>query len=126
VTPSLDDLLVRTFPNLYRDRRADMRQTAMCWGFDCGDGWFGLLWELSRALEAELLLLPEGDRPCASQVKEKYGTLRFYMTGETEAMSIAIRRAEERSGVECGECGAAGEVRGSGWLECTCERHGRT
>jgi hypothetical protein len=125
VSPELDEVLVRAFPNLYRDRRADMRSTAMCWGFDCGDGWFGLLWEASRVIEAEIVKLPEDERPRASQVKEKYGTLRFYMTSETEAMYAAIQRAEERSAVECETCGAAGEVRGTGWLDCSCEGHAR-
>lgn len=120
----LDELICRTFPLLYRDRRAPMTQTAMCWGFP-GDGWFSLLWECSAAIEAELAKLPEGERPCAVQVKEKFGTLRFYMSGENDAISAAIRRAEERSRVECEDCGAAGEVRGHGWLYCSCEKHAR-
>lgn len=95
----------------------------MCWGFSCGDGWFNLLWELSQALEAEIVKLPEDQRPCAVQVKEKWGTLRFYMTGETEAMSAAIRHAEKRSAVECEVCGAAGEIREGGYVSVECDRH---
>lgn len=97
----------------------------MCWGFDCDDGWFGLLLECSLALEAEIVKMPEADRPCASQVKEKYGTLRFYLTHETPEMSAAIKRAEERSGRECELCGAAGRPVRGGWLETACERHRR-
>ena len=30
--------LVKRFPVLYQDYRSPMTQTAMCWGFDHGDG----------------------------------------------------------------------------------------
>lgn len=50
----LDDRLCRRFPVLYQDRRAPMTQTCMCWGFDCGDGWFEIIWQLSLAIESEL------------------------------------------------------------------------
>lgn len=50
----LDDMLVKRFPVLYQDRRSPMTQTCMCWGFDCGDGWFEIIWQLSLAIENEL------------------------------------------------------------------------
>jgi hypothetical protein len=31
-----------------------MTQTCMCWGFDHGDGWFEIIWQLSLAIEEEL------------------------------------------------------------------------
>jgi hypothetical protein len=31
-----------------------MAQICMCWGFDPGDGWFEIIWQLSLAIEAEL------------------------------------------------------------------------
>lgn len=117
----LDNLLCTTFPNLYRARGASMRETCMCWGFP-GDGWFGLLWELSVVLEAEILKMPEDEHPCAVQVKEKFGTLRFYMTGETDVMSNAIRRAERRSCNECEDCGAPAQGRGGGWVQTLCSK----
>lgn len=72
----LDDRLVSQFPILYKDRYGDMRNTAMCWGFSCGDGWYELLWNLSN----ELTDLDKKDNVRADQVKEKFGTLRFYYT----------------------------------------------
>ena len=76
----LDKKLCEAFPNLYRDRHGDKTQTNMRWGFP-GDGWFDLLWECSEKIEAEILKMPEAKRKeCrAAQVKEKFGTLRFYM-----------------------------------------------
>ena len=49
-----DDKLCAAFPLLYADRRGDIRQTAMAWGFDCGDGWFDLIWDMSAKLEEEI------------------------------------------------------------------------
>ena len=47
----LDEKLVAAFPLLYKDRHESMQETAMCWGFACGDGWFDIIWDLSSKLE---------------------------------------------------------------------------
>jgi hypothetical protein len=136
MSPELDKKLCEAFPLLYRDRHGDVRTTAMCWGFDCGDGWFQLLWDLSAKLEPliaayEAALSDEerervwqfyGGPPLrASQVKEKYGTLRFYMTASTPEMDEAIREAERLSAVTCEICGKPGELRGIGWVQTLCD-----
>lgn len=122
MTRELDEWLTNRFPNLYRQRGGDLRSTAMCWGFEHGDGWFQIIYNLSEELEAEILKLPESEREytCASQVKEKYGTLRFYMHSETQEMSYLIQEAEDKSAVTCEACGDPGELRGYGWLSTKC------
>lgn len=105
----LDEALCRDFPLLYADRHADMRSTCMCWGFDVPDAWEpiirGLSEKLERLIEQEI---KDGNVDTtfghmrAAQVKEKYGTLRFYMTSQTEQMNEAIRQAEEEIRVLCG------------------------
>lgn len=60
--------------------------------------------------------------PRASQVKEKFGTLRFYLTCGTDEMYDAIRVAEEESARTCEECGMPGEQRGGGWILTLCDR----
>jgi len=122
----LDEQLCREFPNLYRNRNGSMRETCMCWGFDVGEGWFQLIYDLSKKLEAEILKQPEEERQyyCASQVKEKYAGLRFYMEGSTNEMEELIQKAEEKSGKTCEICGAPGEVRvHHGWYYTSCEEH---
>lgn len=54
MTPELDKKLCKRFPVLYQDRHSPMSSTCMCWDFDCGDGWFEILWQLSLAIEEEL------------------------------------------------------------------------
>lgn len=46
--------LLKRFPILYQDYDSPMTQTCMCWGFDHGDGWFEIIWQLSLAIEEEL------------------------------------------------------------------------
>lgn len=124
MTPHLDDRLVREFPLLYADRNGDMRETCMCWGFCVGDGWFPLLYRLSAQLEpliAAHSVDPDYGPPRAAQVKEKFGTLRFYMSLTTDEMDAFISAAEKESARTCEECGATGTLRTTGWLKTQCD-----
>lgn len=40
------------FPVLYRGIDLSPQASAMCWGFECGDGWYSLIYELSERLVA--------------------------------------------------------------------------
>jgi hypothetical protein len=115
----LDDLLCAVAPKLYAQRNIPSSQTCMCWGFP-SEGWFSLLLEASLSLEALDLRIQ------AVQVKEKFGTLRFYIGGpddRDERVQAIVRRAERRSAVECEECGAFAKRRGSGWIRTLCDAH---
>jgi len=87
------------------------------WKFNVGDGWHPILEELHAELEK---LIP-GYR--AEQVKEKFGTLRVYVSPWSDAVYEAIRRSEEESSRTCEQCGAPGEIRTSRfWLKTLCGR----
>ncbi len=122
---SLDEALCRDFPLLYADRHASMRNTCMCWGFDVGDGWEPIIRRLSEKLEATIAKMPEDaqDFCKADQVKEKFGTLRFYMSAESDEMSKWIREAEQESAVTCETCGAPGTLTRKGWHKTACKEH---
>ena len=49
----LDDLLWQRYPALYADRHVDKHLTAMCWGFELGDGWFAIVDALSEVLTVQ-------------------------------------------------------------------------
>ncbi len=128
MSPELDAALVRDFPLLYADRNTSMMQTAMCWGFECGDGWEPIIRKASKKIEkliqAYLKAYPDnGYLPRASQVKEKYGTLRFYLNSSTDAMEKICEQVERQSEDICEECGAKGKIRGRGWYYTSCEEH---
>ena len=178
----LDEALCAKYPEIFRNRHSDMRTTAMCWGFDCGDGWYNIIdsacamiqnhvdnhnghikflkkwneeiqlahagdwsflyekWKsestrawLEENLEEEkkkyLIDLREIPGPfpqvVATQVKEKYGTLRFYYEGGDDYVDGVVALAEYISGSTCETCGAPGKIRGSGWVRTLCDRHAK-
>ena len=162
----LDEQLCSTFPLLYADRHASMKATCLCWGFDCGDGWFNLIYDLSTKLEKIIASTSDcgycecGDKkdehidgwsscrriiegtkwqkseqafkcecqlyhaqkPKASQVKEKFGELRFYMTNYDDEIDRFIEEAEDLSAITCEECGKSGTLRKiNHWLYTRCD-----
>ena len=137
----LDQNLCETFPILYQNRRGDPRVTLMCWGFECGDGWYNILYQLSRQIQGHLdwnnrrretLLLnnpyniPIPDQipqVTVTQVKQKYGTLRFYYDGGDELIRGMVTMAEAMTAVTCETCGAPGRIRGNHWFYTACDDH---
>ena len=47
----LDDYLVSKYPKIFINRYGDMKETAMIWGFEHGDGWFWLLDQLCNSIQ---------------------------------------------------------------------------
>ena len=120
----LDSKLVAAHPDLFRDRDGDMRETAMCWGFQCGDGWYNLLDDL--ATDIDRIAERTGVEVRANTVKEKFGTLRFYIFGGNNEIDNVIQWAENKSAHICEECGEPGELRRIGyWYYTSCEKHKR-
>ena len=173
----LDKLLCERYPKMMVNRNKPMQETCMCWGFECGDGWFNILdqlmgniqhhidWKLRQQRiatdynamaaqakagnfdlfeenmkdtvnleykEKRLAEIVAGDfrsvpqaipQVTLDQVKEKFGTLRFYYTGGDDEISGMVRMAESMSGVVCEECGAPGKQRGGGWIYTACDTH---
>ena len=170
----LDKLLCEKYPKMMVNRNKDMKETCMCWGFECGDGWFNILnqlmsqiqhhidWkekqragaikynemaaqakagnfdlfeETMKALpndeykEKRLAEIVAGDfRPVPEsipqvtldQVKEKFGTLRFYYQGGDDYISGMVSLAESMTAVTCENCGNPGSCRGGGWVHTYC------
>lgn len=49
----LDEALCAKYPLIFKDRSGNMRETLMCWGFDCGDGWYNILDTLCGLLSSQ-------------------------------------------------------------------------
>lgn len=43
MSPELDKQLCEKYPKIFKDRHASMQTTAMCWGFECIDGWYKII-----------------------------------------------------------------------------------
>ena len=121
----LDKLLCERYPKMMVNRNLPMQETFMCWGFECGDGWFNILDQLMGNIQHHIDWKNKKEEVVAQvtldQVKEKFGTLRFYYTGGDDVIDGMVRMAESMSGVMCEECSAPAKTHGPGWIRTICE-----
>lgn len=72
----LQEQLYKKYPLIFKQKDLPMSETCMCWGISTGDGWYHIIDELCKKLNSTMnqydIIVS------AAQVKEKYGTLRFY------------------------------------------------
>ena len=59
----------------------------------------------------------------ATQVKEKFGGLRFYYNGGDDHILGIVNMAESMSYRTCEECGAPAKSNNEGWIRTLCEEH---
>lgn len=125
----LDEALCKDFPRLFSNRNCSPMESCFSFGFECGNGWEGIIRQAASRLEKINEGLPEDQWIRAAQIKEKYGTLRFYLHNvnvDVADLAYAItENAELLSESTCETCGALGELRGRGWVYTACDEHTR-
>lgn len=52
--PELDAKLCEKYPKIFADRHADVHTTAMCWGFECGEGWYNIIDKLCFNIQGHI------------------------------------------------------------------------
>jgi len=109
--PELEQQLIDKYPKLFSSKQF--------WGFECGDGWYDILDYLCGSISS----YGNADNVLVDQAKEKFGQLRFYVTGGDDMIDGMIWLAEHMSGHICESCGKKGELRNSGWLYTACDEH---
>lgn len=131
--------LIKKYPKIFRQSKLPMTQTCMCWGVCTGEGWYKLLDNLCSRLQFDTDRngYPQVE---ATQVKEKYGSLRFYFTsipskanleeekkwpGRLERMfgvqEGVISVFEQLSEQTCEKCGKMdGVTQTDGWIVSLC------
>lgn len=148
MSPDLDKKLCENYPELFRDRHGNPKETMMCWGFDVGDGWYSLIESICEYLMGDVnrlrarieaqyyseekreafrkeLIEAEKNIPVVVQVKEKFGGLRFYVHGANDKQYDYIHFAENFSYHICEKCGTTHNVMtyGCGWMKTLCPEH---
>lgn len=96
------------------------------WEF--GYGWDTLIENLAAAIDREIEKDPsiaEGDTPFrVVQMKEKFGTLRFYYDGGNDRIHGLVKLTEGLSASVCEVCGSLGtlcERKSGSWVKTLCE-----
>lgn len=144
----LQDKLVEKYPEIFKEIGSDPRHSCMAWGIECGDGWYDIIDTLCGFIDNEVRnvncrwqdTLPARRLDVrAAQIKQKFGSLRFYVnigwTGEPldekarmEVSTVsnhihgAVSMAERMSYRVCESCGQPGKINESFvWLRCECD-----
>ena len=118
----LQDKLYEKYPKIFKQKDDDMTTTCLCWGLECGDGWFDLIERLCDSLQfhTDNNNYPQVE---ATQVKEKFGTLSFYTSGADEYLSGYINFVESMSATICETCGTNQNVtQTKGWIKTICKK----
>lgn len=133
----LEKKLFEKYPTIFAGRSKSLLESLMSFGLECGSGWHDLIDELSgqiinheenqaRHLEWKIKKgeVTEEDRMYpveAVQVKEKFGGLRFYISGGDEYVRGLIDMAEGMSYQICEQCGQKGKPNRGGWITTLCD-----
>lgn len=114
----LQNKLFNQFPDLYSKKN-------LSWGFECGDGWFNLIQELSDKISKSIVQQDLEDIYII-QIKEKWGTLQVYMNLYNQKIGDLIDEYQDKSFKVCEACGKEGSLKNGSWVRVLCEEHGRT
>ncbi|MGF6596295.1 ribosomal protein S27AE [Paraburkholderia sp. GAS448] len=105
MNPKLENMLVASYPALYRS--LEPRYSGAC-RFECDDGWYRIIDELSGKLETEARI---SDLQVVC-VKEKLGSLRVYLRGSVaDRVQEWVATAEGLSRNTCERCSQAAMLR---------------
>lgn len=95
-----------------------MTEALMCFGFDCDDGWYEIIYELCKKIKKENIKDFE-----VVQVKEKLAQLCFYTTRSTDKVFDFIQEASAKSEITCEVCGEKGSLCIKGyWYKTLCKK----
>lgn len=117
----LENKLFEKYPKLFRQKELSMQETCMCWGLDCGAGWYWLLDNLCSCIQ-DYIDANNKTQAETVQVKEKFGGLRFYLDGADTYIHGMVSLAETMSYSTCEVCGATTEIiHTKGWIKTLCK-----
>jgi len=95
--------LYEKFPHLYRERTAPLESSHMPWGFQCGDGWYKIIYEMSKKIDK---ISPEGEHAPAISLVSRHedGTLYVAVSNITPPVADIVTSATEQSRLTCEFC----------------------
>lgn len=125
MSPELTKQLYDKFPDLFKEKDLPPEQSNMCWGFECSDGWYNIIFTLCSLIQIhQKSQTPDYKPVVVQQVKEKFGTLRFYYTGGDDIIFGMVAYAEAISGMTCEVCGDRGTTDWKrSWVRTVCSKH---
>jgi hypothetical protein len=120
--PELEYKLYHKYPAIFRQRKLPMSESNMCFGFEFQNGWYDIIDNLCQQIQ-DYVNAGNCDQVEATQVKEKYGQLSFYIAGGDDFVYNLIDAAEDLSYKTCEYCGTTKNVgRTIGWIITCCKK----
>jgi hypothetical protein len=90
-------------------------------------GWYNLIYTLTNCIDHHVAWQNRVNRTDTkvkiSQIKEKFGGLRYYIESGDKTIFGMIQLAEALSFTICEECGQPGKLRSGGWMKTLCDKH---
>ena len=128
MSPEKTKVLIDKYPKIFETGAGLENEPFSHYHFECDDGWFDLINTLCRAIQGHVdwkvrnmdKESAEEFQVVAGQVKEKFGSLRFYVSGGDDYIAGLITMAESVSGMICESCGDKATVRTTGWIKNIC------
>ena len=95
--------LYEKFPHLYRERTAPLESSHMPWGFQCENGWYKIIYEMSKKIDK---ISTEGEHAPAISLVSRHedGTLYVAVSNVTPPVADIVTRATEQSRLTCEFC----------------------
>jgi hypothetical protein len=128
--PELEVQIRTRWPDWF-GQHSDYTKSLMRYGFQHGDGWYGLLVKTFERIEPEVIafnleLAKIGTQFEIIEIKEKFGELRIIAMPTAPEILFAFMDARRESLTICELCGASG-VRHTAYsqtrcTQCGCER----
>jgi hypothetical protein len=95
--------LYEKFPHLYRERTAPLESSGMGWGFQCENGWYKIIYEMSKKIDK---ISTEGEHAPAISLVSRHedGTLYVAVSNITPPVADIVTSATEQSRLTCEFC----------------------
>lgn len=92
-------------------------------GFECGDGWYNILDILMDNIQNYIKWNHPEMVINITQIKEKFGGLRFYYDGGDDYVDGLVSMAESLADKTCEFCGSMKNVgKTTGWITTLCKK----
>jgi len=99
------DTLYERFAHLYREREREtpLKNSKMRWGFQCEDGWYKIIYDMSKRIEK---ISNNTDHAVAIMEvsRNEDGTLKVDMRNCSPSVDILVTAAREQSRLTCEYC----------------------
>jgi hypothetical protein len=125
----LESKLSKNYPKIFANQSSFDAHIEYL-GIECSDGWYPIINALCSNIQSYLDWInrnqdspPIVQQVVVTQIKEKFGGLRFYYDGGDDRILGMLSMAESMADITCEKCGSPGKRRGKGWIYTACNAH---